>query len=108
MRSIQDLMYALIGFQYLYNGGRKCDVLDGPCNCGAWHHDNENDYALRVEWNWRQTAGPRTPDRKARLSELRELLHSWVAGSIYEPDLNSFYGEGKAQRHLKLVPKEEE
>jgi hypothetical protein len=19
------------------NGGRKCDVLAGPCACGAWH-----------------------------------------------------------------------
>jgi hypothetical protein len=19
------------------NGGRACDVLDGPCSCGAWH-----------------------------------------------------------------------
>lgn len=19
------------------NGGRKCDVLSGPCACGAWH-----------------------------------------------------------------------
>ncbi len=21
----------------LYNGGRKCDLLFGPCSCGAWH-----------------------------------------------------------------------
>jgi hypothetical protein len=26
--------YAPLG----YNGGRACDVLDGPCSCGAWHH----------------------------------------------------------------------
>lgn len=19
------------------NGGRKCDVIDGPCSCGGWH-----------------------------------------------------------------------
>ena len=19
------------------NGGTKCDVIDGPCSCGAWH-----------------------------------------------------------------------
>lgn len=19
------------------NGGRKCDVVDGPCSCGGWH-----------------------------------------------------------------------
>lgn len=19
------------------NGGRRCDVVRGPCNCGAWH-----------------------------------------------------------------------
>ncbi|MEK7649782.1 MAG: hypothetical protein AAB367_02405 [Patescibacteria group bacterium] len=19
------------------NGGRDCDVLEGPCSCGAWH-----------------------------------------------------------------------
>lgn len=19
------------------NGGQKCDVVDGPCSCGAWH-----------------------------------------------------------------------
>lgn len=19
------------------NGGRRCDVVKGPCNCGAWH-----------------------------------------------------------------------
>jgi hypothetical protein len=21
-----------------YNGGVKCDVTEGPCSCGAWHH----------------------------------------------------------------------
>jgi len=21
-----------------YNGGQGCDVLEGPCSCGAWHH----------------------------------------------------------------------
>lgn len=20
-----------------YNGGQKCDVMKGPCSCGAWH-----------------------------------------------------------------------
>lgn len=20
-----------------YNGGQKCDVIGGPCSCGAWH-----------------------------------------------------------------------
>lgn len=20
-----------------YNGGRACDVREGPCSCGAWH-----------------------------------------------------------------------
>lgn len=20
-----------------YNGGRRCDVVSGPCACGAWH-----------------------------------------------------------------------
>ena len=20
-----------------YNGGAKCDVIEGPCSCGAWH-----------------------------------------------------------------------
>jgi len=24
------------------NGGRKCDVSEGPCNCGAWHNIDEN------------------------------------------------------------------
>lgn len=23
--------------RYGYNGGRGCDVLSGPCSCGAWH-----------------------------------------------------------------------
>lgn len=23
--------------RYGYNGGRGCDVLHGPCSCGAWH-----------------------------------------------------------------------
>lgn len=23
--------------RYGYNGGRGCDVLEGPCSCGAWH-----------------------------------------------------------------------
>ncbi len=23
--------------RYGYNGGAGCDVLDGPCSCGAWH-----------------------------------------------------------------------
>lgn len=21
----------------LYNAGTKCDMLSGPCSCGAWH-----------------------------------------------------------------------
>jgi hypothetical protein len=20
-----------------YNGGQRCDMLSGPCSCGAWH-----------------------------------------------------------------------
>ena len=24
-----------------YNGGVLCDMLQGPCNCGAWHHLDE-------------------------------------------------------------------
>ena len=20
-----------------YNGGQKCDVVEGPCSCGGWH-----------------------------------------------------------------------
>lgn len=23
--------------RYGYNGGRGCDVMKGPCSCGAWH-----------------------------------------------------------------------
>ncbi len=23
------------------NGSHKCDVLEGPCSCGAWHHTEE-------------------------------------------------------------------
>ncbi len=23
--------------RYGYNGGNGCDVLSGPCSCGAWH-----------------------------------------------------------------------
>ena len=23
------------------NGGHKCDVIDGPCSCGAWHSKGE-------------------------------------------------------------------
>ncbi len=23
--------------RYGYNAGRPCDVLSGPCSCGAWH-----------------------------------------------------------------------
>jgi hypothetical protein len=25
-----------------YNGGKKCDVLTGPCSCGGWHELDEN------------------------------------------------------------------
>jgi hypothetical protein len=25
--------YAALGF----NGGQRCDVVSGPCACGAWH-----------------------------------------------------------------------
>ncbi len=25
-----------------YNGGTACDVLDGPCSCGAWHKLEED------------------------------------------------------------------
>ncbi len=21
-----------------YNGGESCDMIIGPCSCGAWHH----------------------------------------------------------------------
>lgn len=30
--------YCAVGF----NGGSRCDVLDGPCACGAWHKLKEN------------------------------------------------------------------
>ena len=23
-----------------YNGGQRCDMLSGPCSCGAWHDPN--------------------------------------------------------------------
>ena len=25
----------------LYNGGTRCDLMFGPCNCGAWHHEDD-------------------------------------------------------------------
>jgi len=25
-----------------YNGDKKCEVLTGPCNCGAWHELDED------------------------------------------------------------------
>lgn len=29
-------------WQFRYrNGGEECDVLVGPCSCGAWHHAEE-------------------------------------------------------------------
>lgn len=31
------------------NGGVLCDVDDGPCACGAWHHPGEFDEYRRVE-----------------------------------------------------------
>lgn len=24
-----------------HNGGVACDVFEGPCSCGAWHHKGE-------------------------------------------------------------------
>ncbi|MEK7640702.1 MAG: hypothetical protein AAB389_01750 [Patescibacteria group bacterium] len=24
-----------------HNGGQPCDVFEGPCSCGAWHHKGE-------------------------------------------------------------------
>ncbi len=24
-----------------HNGGERCDMIDGPCACGAWHHLTE-------------------------------------------------------------------
>ena len=31
------------------NGGVVCDMIDGPCACGAWH-DGEAEHIERVEW----------------------------------------------------------
>ena len=31
--SIMDAHEGLLGS----NGGKKCDVVSGPCACGAWH-----------------------------------------------------------------------
>lgn len=28
-----------------YNGGQRCDMLVGPCACGAWHKPEESDEA---------------------------------------------------------------
>jgi hypothetical protein len=37
----------------LHNGGQRCDMLDGPCACGAWHH--LEDIPGRLERNgWRR------------------------------------------------------
>lgn len=34
------------------NGGTRCDVIEGPCACGAWHHPEE--LAARLERAKRQ------------------------------------------------------
>lgn len=37
---VLSLMLMDIHHQYAnvgVNGGRKCDVIEGPCACGAWH-----------------------------------------------------------------------
>lgn len=37
---LMDAHQGLLG----YNGGTYCDVLEGPCACGAWHHRGEKRY----------------------------------------------------------------
>jgi hypothetical protein len=34
----ENLRQKSFGDRFGYNGGSGCDVLDGPCSCGAWHH----------------------------------------------------------------------
>lgn len=33
------------------NGGVKCDVTEGPCACGAWHHMNAERVAYLLALN---------------------------------------------------------
>lgn len=35
---------------YGFNGGRGCDVLDGPCSCGAWHKPGEKIQLADGSW----------------------------------------------------------
>lgn len=35
--------------RYGSNGGKGCDVAEGPCSCGAWHDVSENKQ-LNPEW----------------------------------------------------------
>lgn len=32
-----DLMLMEVHPELGRNGGQKCDVISGPCSCGAWH-----------------------------------------------------------------------
>ena len=36
---------------YGYNGGIGCDMLDGPCSCGAWHA-KERDKVQLPDGRW--------------------------------------------------------
>lgn len=33
-----DILYNKVA---VYNGGVRCDTIEGPCACGAWHNPDE-------------------------------------------------------------------
>lgn len=51
--------------RYGYNGGIGCDVLDGPCSCGAWHH-----------MNWKKCQEKVMHGYSSILRRIEELVHS--------------------------------
>ena len=39
---------ALMNFVAPNNGGTKCDMMEGPCSCGAWH--SLEDFTKSTRW----------------------------------------------------------
>ena len=63
------------------NGGQSCDMLIGPCSCGATHVDGEPGTArIRIAANitrlvieWAAARGVPLPTAEAQIAELAEL-----------------------------------
>jgi len=78
----------------LYNGGTKCDVLIGPCSCGAWHdleelserceqvcNDKDVDFSVAL-----------CPDRLTALIQFKADEEHWIKSREFFKDILNILG----------------